>query len=120
MKKLFLTVAIVLGMSFMALAAEDVSGTWKGTAETPMGAQVNTFVLKADGNKLTGTISNDMQGSQQIAGGKIDGDKVSFSVTTDFGVITYVGTVKGDSLKLTLTVGDGQFTLEISATRVKS
>ncbi len=84
-----------------------------------MGSQINTFVLKVEGDKLTGTLSNDMMGSQQITGGKIDGDKVSFSVNSDFGVITYAGTVKGDTLKLTLTAGDGQFTLEISASRVK-
>ena len=87
---------------------------------TPMGAQVNTFVLKADGDKLTGTLSNEMMGSQQITDGKVDGDKITFSITSDFGVIKYVGTVKGDTLKLTMTVGDGQFTLDINATRAKS
>lgn len=120
MKRFFLLLTIVLGVSFMALAAEDATGTWKATMETPMGSQSNTFVLKVDGNKLTGTLANDMMGSQQISDGKVDGDKISFSVNTDFGVITYAGTVKGDTLKLTMTAGGGQFTLEINAARVKS
>jgi hypothetical protein len=120
MKRFFLMLTIVLGVSFMALAAEDPAGTWKGTMETPMGSQGNTFVLKVDGGKLTGTLSHDMMGSRQISDGKIDGERISFSVNSDFGIITYSGTVKGDTLKPTITAGDGQFTLDINATRVKS
>ena len=112
--------ALVLGLSVMGMAAEDATGTWKATLETPNGSAVNTFVLKVDGDKVTGTISSDMMGSQQITTGKVDGDKISFSFTTDFGVIAYAGTVKGDTMNLTLTVGDGQFTLPVNATRVKT
>jgi len=119
MKQLFVMIA-VLGLSVMAVAAEDATGTWKATLETPNGSQVNTFVLKMDGGKVTGTISSDMMGTQQISDGKVDGEKISFSVTSDFGIISYAGTVKGDTMKLTLTVGDGQFTLPVSATRMKT
>src|ERR1700722_11998446 len=110
MKKIIVMLTLVLGLSAIAVAAEDASGTWKATLETPNGAMTNTFVLKVDGDKLTGSISSDMMGTQQITSGKVDGDKVTFSFTSDFGVIAYSGTVKGDTLNLTLTVGDGQFT----------
>ena len=119
MKQLVVILMAVLGLGVMALAAEDATGTWKATLETPNGSQVNTFILKMDGSKVTGTISSDMMGTQQIADGKMDGDKITFSVTSDFGVISYVGTVKGDTMKLTLTVGEGQFTLPVNATRAK-
>jgi hypothetical protein len=120
MKRFYFMLTIMLCVSFMALAAEDATGTWKGTMDTPMGSQTNTFVLKAEGDKLTGTMGNEMMGSLPISDGKVDGDKISFSITSDFGVIAYSGTVKGDTLKLTMTVGGGQFTLEINAARVKS
>jgi len=120
MKQLFVVLIAVLGLSAMAVAAEDATGTWKATFETPNGSQVNTFVFKMDGSAVTGTISSEMMGTQQISNGKMDGEKITFSITTDFGLISYAGTVKGDTMKLTLTVGDGQFTLEVNATRVKA
>jgi len=120
MKQLFVMLIAVLALSVMAVAAEDATGTWKATLETPNGTVVNTFVLKMDGGKVTGTISSDMMGTQQIADGKMDGEKISFTVSSDFGVITYVGTVKGDTMNLTLTVGDGQFTLPVNAKRTKT
>lgn len=120
MKKMIAIVTLVLGFSFMALAAEDATGNWKATIDTPNGAQTQTFALKADGDKVTGTIGSDMLGNLQIAEGKMDGDKISFSIATDYGVIRYAGTLSGDTMKLTITVGDGQFTFDITATRVKA
>ena len=120
MTRLILIATIVLGVRFMALAAEDATGTWKGTMETPRGNQENTFALKTEGNKLTGTLSNEMMGTLPISDGTVDGDRITFSINTDFGAITYAGIVRGDTLKLTMTAGGGQFTLEINATRVKS
>lgn len=120
MKKLIVLLTLVLGLSFMAFAAEDAAGTWKGTLETPNGAITNTFVLKVEDGKLTGTIANDMMGSSPISDGKIDGDKISFTQPSDFGALVYSGTIKGDTMTLTLVVGGGQFTLNITATRVKA
>ena len=60
MKRFLVTIALVFGLSFMALAAEDANGTWKATLTTPNGAMTNTFVLKIDGDKVTGSISSDM------------------------------------------------------------
>ena len=120
MKKLIVVVMAILGLSFAALAAEDATGNWKATIDTPNGAQIQTFALKADGGKVTGTIGSEMLGSLQIAEGKMDGDKISFSTSSDYGVIRYAGTVSGDTMKLTITVGDGQFTFDITATRLKA
>jgi hypothetical protein len=120
MKKLILIVTAILGFSMMALAAEDATGSWKAAIETPNGTQTQTFALKLDSGKVTGTVGSEMLGSLQIAEGRMEGDKISFSVSTDFGVIRYAGTVSGDTMKLTIAVGDGQFTFDISATRVKT
>ncbi len=120
MKKLIVLLTAILAFSLMAFAAEDANGNWKTTIETPNGSQTQTFALKVDAGKVTGTIGSEMMGNLQIADGKIEGDKISFSVSTNFGAIRYAGTISGDTMKLTLTVGDGQFTLDIAATRVKA
>jgi len=119
MRKIAIVLIAILGLAFAALGAEDAAGTWKATFDTPNGSQENTFALKVDSGKVTGTISGGMMGTVQISDGKVDGDKITFSVTSDFGVIKYAGTIKGDDMKLTLTVGDGQFTLDLNAKRAK-
>lgn len=120
MKKLTVILTVLLASSFLAPATEDATGNWKASIDTPNGTQVQTFALKMDGGKVTGTIASEMMGSMQIAEGKMDGDKISFSITSDYGVIRYAGTVSGDTMKLTITVGDGQFTFDISASRAKA
>jgi hypothetical protein len=120
MKKLIVILTALLAFSFAALAAEDATGNWKASIDTPNGTQVQTFALKMDGGNVTGTIGSEMMGNMQIADGKMDGDKISFSITSDYGVIRYAGTVSGDTMKLTITVGDGQFTFDITAARVKA
>lgn len=102
-----------------ALGQENAAGTWKATMETPNGSAENTFVLAVDGAKVTGSISG-MMGTVQIADGKLDGDKISFSINTDFGTISYSGTIKGDEMKLTLSAGGGQFTFDLVAHRAKA
>lgn len=67
-KLLFLLVALAL-----AASAADVSGTWKGTIETPGGSFENTFVLKAEGAKLTGTLQGGPGGEMKIDEGKVGG-----------------------------------------------
>ena len=119
MRRLIFVLTVVFGLAFAAFGAEKAAGTWKATIETPQGRQESTFVLKEDGGKVTGTVGGGMLGTQQISDGKLDGDKISFSITTDFGVISYKGAIKGDDMNLTITVGDGQFTLDVVAHRAK-
>jgi hypothetical protein len=119
MKKFAAILIAALVFSFTAVAAEDANGTWKASFDTPGGTMENTFLFKVEDGKVTGTISSQM-GTQQITSGSVDGDKIKFSVNSDFGVLSYAGVVKGDDMKLTLTVGDGQFTLDMNAKRVKT
>jgi hypothetical protein len=104
-----LKIAVLLAAAALVAFAADVSGTWKGSMETPMGSMESTFVLKADGVKLTGTVQGGPGpgGDMKIEEGKIDGDKVSFSVSMEFGKITYSGTFTADELKLKMAVGGG-------------
>jgi hypothetical protein len=99
-------VFLLAALSLTAFAA-DVTGNWKASLETPNGSMEFTYVLKADGNTVTGTIQSQM-GDMKIDEGKLDGEKISFSTTVEnFGKISYTGTVKGDEMTLSFTLPAG-------------
>ena len=91
----------------MAAFAADVTGNWKASMEGPQGAMELTFALKQAGTVVSGSINSPMGETKLDEGGKLDGDKISFSMTMDFGKITYSGTVAGDEMKLTMAFGGG-------------
>ena|SRR2546428_424484 len=103
----FLSVCFVFAALSLAWAA-DVNGKW--TAQVPgRGGQTRetTFTFKAEGEKLTGTVSG-MQGDNPISDGKISGDEISFTVKVSFNgneiTFRYKGKVSGDEIKFTRTV----------------
>jgi len=83
------------------IAATDITGTWVGDLSTPDG---NTFPLKfnfkQDGSKLTGTVEGPQGDPLAISDGKIDGDKITFTVTFNDTVIHHEGTIDGDQIKV--------------------
>ena len=112
MKKLIFAVTLMIVLAFGAMAA-DVSGKWM--AQVPgrggQGTRDVTFTLKAEGEKLTGSMTS-FQGMEiPISDGKVTGDNVSFAVTQERGgntvKQTYAGTVAGDELKLKVEGGRG-------------
>jgi opacity protein-like surface antigen len=104
MKKVY---AIVVGLLLMAAPAfaADVDGKWTGTVSTPMGDLPVQYEFKADGTTLTGTTLGFDGGSIPIKDGKVDGNKISFTVTFDFGGMTldlsYTGEVSPTEIKMT-------------------
>lgn len=92
-----------------ALFAGDITGKWTGKVETPNGSRDVNMTFKAEGAKLTGTVSG-RNGDTPIENGKIDGDNVSFTVTRKFNdneiKMNYAGKVSGDSIKLKYTMRD--------------
>jgi hypothetical protein len=93
------------GIRFHRFCAADISGNWKGTAETPNGTIERTFVFKVDGHKLTGETTSNMFGKSTIEDGKVDGDDVSFTITVNVqgtdAKVNYKGKVEGDTIKFT-------------------
>jgi len=59
----------------------SVDGTYKITAETPIGSMESTLILKTDGEELSGTMSADIMGTIDFNGGKVEGSKFSFAMT---------------------------------------
>jgi autotransporter translocation and assembly factor TamB len=98
-------------VALVALWAADATGKW--TAEM-QGRNGNTMTvnmnLKADGAKLTGTVSG-RNGDTEISDGKIDGDNVSFTVVREFNgnqiKQNYKGKLDGDAIHFTVTMEGG-------------
>jgi hypothetical protein len=108
-KKVLLVVAAPFVMS-VPLFAQGVAAKWTGEAQARGGTQPVTLDIKADGGKLTGTLMQG-QNTSEIADGKVDGSKITFTTTQNFGgnsvEIMWSGEVKGDELTLTRTGGGG-------------
>lgn len=108
----------MIGMTLLLaglIVAADVSGKWSGQVPGRGGEGATaTFVFKADGEKLTGTMTGP-QGEMPIQDGKVSGDKVSFSMTGGNAKILFEGAMSGDEIKMTRTREGGQareFTLK--------
>jgi hypothetical protein len=104
MRTLVFGMLAILFISMPASAA-PVDGKWTGTLETPMGAIPVSYDFKADGATLMGTTGTPDGGQIAIKNGKVDGDKISFSVDLDFGgmafTLSYTGVVSADQIKIT-------------------
>ncbi|HEX4948980.1 MAG TPA: hypothetical protein VFZ34_20040 [Blastocatellia bacterium] len=113
--------------AFMTVAwAADVDGKWVAQIPGRQGnTQETTFNFKAEGGKLTGTMSG-RQGDVQISDGKIEGTNISFNVVREFNgntfKLVYKGVLSGDEIKFTRTMEGGQGggqAQEFTAKRVK-
>ena len=101
-----LTICLALLISLAARAEDkkpEITGTWKSSFTNQNGqVRESVFKLKAEGEKLTGTVSG-RQNDTAIEQGKIKGEEVSFQVTREFNgnkmVFKYTGKVSGDTIK---------------------
>lgn len=78
-----------------------VDGTYKIEIDTPMGKQEGTLTLKADGDKLSGSMDS-MMGKMEFGGGSVKGDAVSWSMNISSPMgdmkLDYTGKVTGDDI----------------------
>ena len=120
-----LSLVVVLAMLVSPARAADektppgATGTWKWSTQGPGGDREIVLKLKQDGDKLTGTITG-FQGDDQIKDGKVEGEKITFKVSSEFGgttrVTTYTCTITGESLK---GKAETVFSRDIDAKRAK-
>ena len=78
-----------------APAAPDVTGDWKGTFDMNGTPTELKFHLKSDGNAVTGTVERPGAPPAEVHEGKIEGETVSFWMTTDYEGQTYTIVYKG-------------------------
>jgi hypothetical protein len=85
-----------------SLAAATVDGTWKGSVNGPNGTLDLTFVLKTDGERLTGSISSAM-GDVAIQNGTVKADVLAFDVDVQGSLIRHTARHAGDQITITAT-----------------
>jgi len=105
--RLALLSCIVAAVAFAA----DVTGKWSYEMQGKNGPMTASMNLKADGAKLTGTVTG-RGGETEISDGKVDGDTITFSVVREFNgnkiTSKYTGKVSGDEIKFTTETEGGQ------------
>ena len=98
----------------------SVAGNYEIVTRTPMGDQKGTFTVVPDGSSFSGTISNPMMGSMDIAGGKLDGNRLTWTMAMKMPMpmtLDCEASVDGDAITGTVKAGVfGSFAL--SGTRV--
>jgi hypothetical protein len=88
---IFLFVFVAAGL------ATDITGDWIGVVKVPDGDIQLTCKLKADGDKLTGSIVSPY-GEIPITDGRVTGNIFSFKVEIGENVIEQHGKLYGDSI----------------------
>jgi hypothetical protein len=102
----FLFFAVSALLLAAAAFAGVVDGAWAGTLTTPRADYRQAFTFKAEGAKLTGTVTLEDQAAVAITDGKIDGKHISFAVN-----VAVDG--KPTALGYTGEIGDGQIALTV-------
>jgi hypothetical protein len=108
-KRLLKLLVLISLVSIPLLPAQtDASGTWDLTVETQQGTATPSVTLVQSGEKLSGTYRGRM-GDSKVEG-SVRGSDIQFTVTLRFQdqahVISYSGTVAGDTMKGTVQFGD--------------
>jgi hypothetical protein len=93
----------------LAACGADVTGSWTGQMGREGEGPVITFKLKQAEGKLTGTATGPQGDPLDINEGKVEGDKISFTVSFNGTTIRHDGAVKGDEIKLMVKPDQGDF-----------
>jgi hypothetical protein len=122
-----LVLVALVGTLVFAAQAADVTGKW--TAQIPArgpagrGPTELTFVLKAEGKNLTGSVNGGRGGDSALRDGVVNGDEISFTAAGAFGGDAfYKGKVSGDTIAFSRTMEGEDYGTKpttFTATRVK-
>jgi len=94
---------LVLALPLLSLASSSADGEWSWKMASPFGELNARAVMKVEDGKLTGAFWLDDSRKLEIVDGKLDGDKLSFTLKRNRpsgGSMTYemTGTLKGDAI----------------------
>lgn len=117
-------IARIFLLATAAVFAADVDGKWNATVTTGNGEFQLTYNLKADGEKLTGTISSQL-GEMEVKEGKINGNGANWVMIMQRNGnqmrILHKATVDGAEMKLKVVPeGAEDRTMEFTAKKATS
>ena len=93
------TAVLLLLLLAIPVIAAEIDGKWTATVDGMDGNKmVLTYNFKADGTKLSGSVTSPM-GEMQIKG-KIEGNAVEFTAGDEQFSVSSKGTLSGDEIKL--------------------
>jgi len=93
--KILFTLLFLAG-GFIASSQNTLDGNWKGTRETPNGTFEVNYTFKADGKTLTGMLKGQF-GEVKLDNGKIDSNKISYSITLNGTTINSTGEILNEN-----------------------
>jgi hypothetical protein len=103
--------------AILPLCAADITGKWKGQMGES-GREV-VFQLKADGTKVSGTMSGPNGEPRPITQGELNGENISLTVASEWQgspvKLLVKGKVAGNEMKLTIESEGGDWSTEMVA-----
>jgi hypothetical protein len=123
---LALAITLSTGLGAAQLAPADAGafmGSWSLMLDSPQGAFEQTLVLKDEGGKVIGEISNQMQpGVQKVTDVSKKGDDLVLKFAGDFQGNAFEAMITmtpdgADKAKVTFDVNGGQFTMSGTGTK---
>jgi len=106
-----------------AAHAADASGTWKGAFDFEGSSVPLVFHLTAASGSVTGSVEGLPTTPVEIRDGKVNGDTVTFWVSTDYQgqiyKLMYTGKISagGDEIAFTFGTDDGSWSAQLTAAR---
>lgn len=99
MKTILLFCSLLFGLILTTAAQTsiDITGTWIVQVETDMGSGTPTFVLKQEGEKITGTYTGTF-GTSEVTG-TLKGEVLHLEISIDGNTLRYDGTASATELK---------------------
>ena len=100
-------VAMVFLLAPIFSRAADVSGKWSGTISDDQSSDSLLLILQQDGAKLTGSGGPNESERHELEKGLVQGNKLTFEVTSPFGVLAFELSINGDEMSGTLEARNG-------------
>lgn len=106
MKTTFLSLflSFVLAISIHAQEKINLSGTWVVDVQTDMGSGNPTFVLKQEGEKISGTYTGSL--GESPVSGSLKGNVLHLEFSIQGNLITYDGTATATSINGKVNLAD--------------
>jgi hypothetical protein len=104
MTKQLMRIAVAVAVIAGSAIAADVSGKWTGSLAMGDNQITLSYDFKQDGEKLTGTVTGPQGNPLTLNDGKVEGDKLSFTLQVEGPngniKISSEGTIKGEEITL--------------------